>query len=236
MDLSLWQYQFRIIMLGDSTVGKSSLLKRYTEDAFLETINQTVGVDFYVHFLEVEPGVRIKLQFWDTAGQERFRQDDNALTSVTRSYYRNSVGGLLVFDLTNRASFDHVKDWHAEVCERVQPHRVTFLLLGHKSDREKDEPGVRAVSREEAEKLASRMGIPYVEASAKTGCNVQEAFEALSRKIYGGLLSGEVELREGWDGVKCTAPQGLTLQRDGAAAAAAARAADGSKREKKCCG
>lgn len=73
MDLTLWQYQFRIIMLGDSTVGKSSLLKRYTEDLFLDSVNQTVGVDFYVHFLEVEPGVRVKLQFWDTAGQERFR-------------------------------------------------------------------------------------------------------------------------------------------------------------------
>lgn len=73
MDLTLWQYQFRIIMLGDSAVGKSSLLKRYTEDLFLDTINQTLGVDFYVHFLEVEPGVRVKLQFWDTAGQEKFR-------------------------------------------------------------------------------------------------------------------------------------------------------------------
>lgn len=73
MDPSLWQYQFRIIMLGDSTVGKSSLLKRFTEDQFLEAIDETVGVDFYVHFMEVEPGVRIKLQFWDTAGQERFR-------------------------------------------------------------------------------------------------------------------------------------------------------------------
>lgn len=73
MDLTLWQYQFRIIMLGDSTVGKSSMLKRYTEDKFLECINETVGVDFYVHFLEVEPGMMIKLQFWDTAGQERFR-------------------------------------------------------------------------------------------------------------------------------------------------------------------
>lgn len=69
----MWQYQFRIIMLGDSTVGKTSLLKRYTEGAFLDSINQTVGVDFYVRFLDVEPGVRVKLQFWDTAGQERFR-------------------------------------------------------------------------------------------------------------------------------------------------------------------
>lgn len=73
MDPTMWQYQFRIIMLGDSTVGKTSLLKRYTEDTFLHSINQTVGVDFYVRFLDVEPGVRVKLQFWDTAGQERFR-------------------------------------------------------------------------------------------------------------------------------------------------------------------
>ncbi|CAL8359223.1 unnamed protein product [Arctogadus glacialis] len=227
MDLSLWQYQFRIIMLGDSTVGKSSLLKRYTEDAFLENINQTVGVDFYVHFLEVEPGVRIKLQFWDTAGQERFR-------SVTRSYYRNSVGGLLVFDVTNRASFDHVKDWHDEVCERVVPHRVMFTLLGHKSDCDADDHSERVISREEAEKLASRMGMPYVEASAKTGNNVQEAFDVLSRRIYDGLLSGEVELREGWDGVKCTTPQGLNVQREGAAGQP--QTANGTKRKKKCCG
>ncbi|KAM4600905.1 ras-related protein Rab-42b [Polymixia lowei] len=222
MDLSLWQYQFRVIMLGDSTVGKSSLLKRYTEDTFLETINQTVGVDFYVHFLEVEPGVRVKLQFWDTAGQERFR-------SVTRSYYRNSVGGLLVFDLTNRASFDHVKEWHAEVCERVQPHRVLFILVGHKNDR--DAQGERKVSRQEAEKLAAQLGMPYTEASAKTGQSVRETFELLAGQAYRGLLSGEVELREGWDGVKCAAPQALQLHRASLTQAPAA-----PKNDKKCCG
>ncbi|CAB1413132.1 unnamed protein product [Pleuronectes platessa] len=205
MDLTLWQYQFRIIMLGDSTVGKSSLLKRYTENLFLESINQTVGVDFYVHFLEVEPGVRVKLQFWDTAGQERFR-------SVTRSYYRNSVGGLLVFDITNRASFDHIKDWHTE-----------------KSDR--DPVGERAVSREEAEKLAGQLGMPYREASAKTGHNVRESLELLARRVYHGLLSGEVELQEGWDGVKCAAPQALQLQR-----ASQATVSKTSNSNKKCCG
>lgn len=68
-----WQYQFRVIMLGDSTVGKSSLLRRYTEGVFLDAVNQTVGVDFYVQFVELEPGLQVKLQFWDTAGQERFR-------------------------------------------------------------------------------------------------------------------------------------------------------------------
>ncbi|XP_067093300.1 ras-related protein Rab-42b [Osmerus mordax] len=204
MDLSLWQYQFRIIMLGDSTVGKSSLVKRYTEDMFLEYINETVGVDFYVHFLEVEPGVRVKLQFWDTAGQERFR-------SVTRSYYRNSVGGLLVFDLTNRASFEHVLQWHAEVCERVKPHGVVFVLVGHKNDCDHDQEK-RVVGRPEAEKLAEKLGVPYVEASAKSGECVAEAFELLTRRVYRGMLSGEVQLREGWDGVKSSSPQKLSRQ------------------------
>ncbi|XP_041844883.1 ras-related protein Rab-42b [Melanotaenia boesemani] len=222
MDLTLWQYQFRIIMLGDSTVGKSSLLKRYTEDLFLESINQTVGVDFYVHFLEVEPGVRVKLQFWDTAGQERFR-------SVTRSYYRNSVGALLVFDMTSRASFDHIKEWHAEVCERVQPHKVLFVLVGQKSDR--DAFGERKVSREEAEKFAGQLGMPYVEASAKTGENVKESFELLTRRIYQGLMSGEVELQEGWDGVKCAAPQALQLQR-----ASMSQPSTVDNNNRKCCG
>nr|XP_020510562.1 ras-related protein Rab-39B-like [Labrus bergylta] len=221
MDLTLWQYQFRIIMLGDSTVGKSSLLKRFTENLFLESINQTVGVDFYVHFLEVEPGVRVKLQFWDTAGQERFR-------SVTRSYYRNSVGGLLVFDITNRASFDHVKEWHAEVCERVQPYRVLFILVGQKSDM--DAEGERVVSREEAEKLAKQLGVPYAEVSAKTGQNVKEAFELLTRRVYQGLMSGEVEMLEGWDGVKCATPQSLQAQR-----ASLAQADTPPRNTKKCC-
>ncbi|XP_076008822.1 ras-related protein Rab-42b isoform X2 [Genypterus blacodes] len=219
MDLTMWQYQFRIIMLGDSTVGKSSLLKRYTDGQFLESINETVGVDFYVHFLEVEPGVRVKLQFWDTAGQERFR-------SVTRSYYRNSVGGLLVFDMTNRNSFDNIKEWHTEVCARVQPYTVLFILVGHKSDREAD--GERMVSRLEAEKLAGQLGVPYVETSAKTGKNAKEAFELLTRQVYQGLLSGEVKLQEGWDGVKCAAPQALQLRR-------VSLAQSGKAPKKNCC-
>lgn len=196
-----WQYQFRIILLGDSTVGKSSLLKRYTEDVFIDFINQTVGVDFYVQFFEVEPGVRIKLQFWDTAGQERFR-------SVTRSYYRNSVGGLLLFDMTNRDSFEHVREWYQEVSERVQPHRVLFVLAGHKSDLEAE----RTVSRKEGESLAESLGLPYIETSAKTNNNVVQAFELLCRTVYQALQSGEVAVREGWDGVKSGTAQAQGLK------------------------
>lgn len=208
-------------MLGDSTVGKSSMLKRYTEDVFLECLNQTVGVDFHVHFLEVEPGVRVKLQFWDTAGQERFR-------SVTRSYYRNSVGGLLVFDLTSRASFNHVKEWHDEVCERVRPYTVLFVLVGHKSDQ--TDQGGRVVSREEAEKLAAQLGMPYTEASSKTGHNVKESIELLTRKVYQGLLCGEVQFREGWDGVKCSGPRATELHR-----ASTVQLNPSPSESKKCC-
>lgn len=134
-----------------------------------------------------------------------------------------------MFDMTNRASFDHIKEWHAEVCERVQPHKVLFVLVSQKSDR--DAHGEREVSHEEAQKLAGQLGMPYVEASAKTGQNVREAFELLTRRIYQGLLSGEVVLQEGWDGVKCTAPLALQLQR-----ASLNQPSTAPKNNKKCCG
>lgn len=148
---------------------------------------------------------------------------------MTRSYYRNSVGGLLVFDMANRASFDHIKEWHDEVCERVQPQRVLFVLVGQKCDLSAAEE--KPVSREEAERLAGQLGVPYIEVSAKTGQNVREAFELLTRRVYQGLISGEVELQDGWDGVKCAAPQSLHMQRASLAQPKAA-----PKTKKKCCG
>ncbi|XP_030074502.1 ras-related protein Rab-39B [Microcaecilia unicolor] len=198
---SLWHYQFRIVLLGDSTVGKSSLLKRYTEGTFLDLINQTVGVDFYVQFLEVEPGIYVKLQFWDTAGQERFR-------SVTRSYYRNSAGGLLVFDLTNRKSFESVLLWYREVTEWVQPVKMVFLLVGHKNDLEAQ----RQVQREEAETFAATLGISYIETSAKTNSNVEAAFQLLTQEIYQAVSKGHLGSQEDWDGVKCRLPSKVTAK------------------------
>lgn len=149
--------------------------------------------------------------------------------SVTRSYYRNSVGGLLVFDMTSRDSFDHIKEWHDEVCERVQPHKVLFVLVSQKRDR--DAYSERTVSREEAEKLAGQLGMPYIEVSAKTGQNVEEAFELLARRVYQGLLSGEVELQQGWDGVKVASSHAFQLQR-----ASRAQSSKAPTKKKKCCG
>ncbi|NWT72353.1 RB39B protein, partial [Prunella himalayana] len=190
-----WQYQFRVIMLGDSTVGKSSLLRRYTEGVFLDAVNQTVGVDFYVQFVELEPGLQVKLQFWDTAGQERFR-------SVTRSYYRNSAGGMLLFDITNRASFENIRRWHREVTDTIQPFRMVFLLVGHKSDL----AGQRQVAQREAEKLAASLGVQYVETSAKDASNVVQAFQMLTAAIYQALQMGRLVATEAWDGVKSSIP------------------------------
>lgn len=115
-----------------------------------------------------------------------------------------------MFDVGNRASFEHVRDWYAEVCEHVMPHAMIFILVGHKRDRELD--GERTVSKDEAEKLAEKLGIPYVEASAKSGENIATCFEILTQRIYEGLQSGEVRLREGWDGIKSSAIQAQQLR------------------------
>ncbi|XP_067160398.1 ras-related protein Rab-39B isoform X3 [Apteryx mantelli] len=118
---AIWLYQFRLIVIGDSTVGKSCLIRRFTEGRFAQISDPTVGVDFFSRLVEIEPGKRIKLQIWDTAGQERFR-------SITRAYYRNSVGGLLLFDITNRRSFQNVHEWLEETKVHVQPYQIVFVL------------------------------------------------------------------------------------------------------------
>ncbi|KAM4700012.1 ras-related protein Rab-42 [Discoglossus pictus] len=167
-----WDFQFRVLLLGDSGVGKTSLLRRYTEGEFTESTGQTVGVDFFCQEEEPEVGVRVRLQFWDTAGQERYR-------AVTRSYYRNAAGVLLLFDLTARPSFESVQAWYQEVTERARPLPLLFLLLGTKSDL-RDQ---RVVSREDAQGLADSLGAPYLETSARTGSNVTAALSLLGRQL-----------------------------------------------------
>lgn len=122
--------------------------------------------------------------------------------SVTRSYYRNSAGGMLLFDLTNRASFESVRRWHREVTDTIQPFRMVFLLVGHKSDL----AGQRRVGHREAEKLAASLGAQYVETSAKDASNVVQAFQMLTVAIYQALQKGRLVATEAWDGVKSRVP------------------------------
>lgn len=114
------------------------------------------------------------------------------------------MGGLLVFDLTNRKTFEHVNEWHKEVSEHVLPHHMVYILVGHKSDLSRE----RTVSRAEAEQLAAALGVRYVETSAKCNSNVERAFELLTRDVYELMKMGEIVTRDGWDGVK----SGLTAK------------------------
>ncbi|XP_039605962.1 ras-related protein Rab-39A [Polypterus senegalus] len=195
MELS-WNFRFGVVILGDSFVGKSSLLKRYTDGTFDESRQSPLGIDFKVRFLDFDPGVLIKLLLWDTAGQERFR-------SIAKSYMRNSVGCILVFDLSQRHTFERVRDWHKEVTEYVKPCTMVFMLVGHKSDlRENIE-----VSREEAEGLVKELHMAgYTEASAKENLNVELAFEGLTREIYRLFMAGKIPVRNGWYGLTVGTP------------------------------
>ncbi|XP_036920121.1 ras-related protein Rab-39B [Sturnira hondurensis] len=188
---AIWLYQFRLIVIGDSTVGKSCLIRRFTEGRFAQVSDPTVGVDFFSRLVEIEPGKRIKLQIWDTAGQERFR-------SITRAYYRNSVGGLLLFDITNRRSFQNVHEWLEETKVHVQPYQIVFVLVGHKCDLDTQ----RQVTRHEAEKLAAAYGMKYIETSARDAINVEKAFTDLTKDIYELVKRGDITIQEGWEGVK----------------------------------
>ncbi|KAB0801913.1 hypothetical protein PPYR_04099 [Photinus pyralis] len=199
----IFDYQFRLILIGDSTVGKSSLLKYFTDGKFAELSDPTVGVDFFARLIEVKDGTRVKLQLWDTAGQERFR-------SITKSYYRNSVGALLVYDICNRASFEHIPLWMAEAKRHIEPHRPIFALVGCKLDLVSN-GGHREVSKEEAKAFADQNGLHHIETSARKGTNVEEAFRSVTQEVYNRIQSGEYKVEDGWDGIKTgfTRPNGM---------------------------
>jgi len=190
----IFDYQFRFILIGDSTVGKSSLLKFFTDGRFAELSDPTVGVDFFARLITIKDGVQIKLQLWDTAGQERFR-------SITKSYYRNSVGVLLVYDITNYDSFEHIPLWMMEAERHIKPNRPVFALVGCKLDLA-DESGRREVRTEDAQEFAKQHGLYFVETSARSGTNVEEAFRALTQEVYTRMRSGDFVVEDGWDGIK----------------------------------
>jgi Ras-related protein Rab-1A len=159
------------MIVGNSGVGKSCLLLRFSDDAYCESHVSTIGVDFKIKTLQIAPHT-VKLQIWDTAGQDRFR-------SITSSYYRGAHGVLVVFDVGDRSSFEDCKTWLMEV-ERWSGERVQKLLLGNKADLPQ---GERQVSQQEAESWAQSQAIGYLETSAKNSINVGEAFITLATLI-----------------------------------------------------
>ncbi|CAH9086585.1 unnamed protein product [Cuscuta europaea] len=165
-----YDYLFKLLLIGDSGVGKSCLLLRFADDSYLESYISTIGVDFKIRTVE-QDGKTIKLQIWDTAGQERFR-------TITSSYYRGAHGIIVVYDVTDMESFNNVKQWLSEI-DRYASDNVNKLLVGNKSDL----TAQKAVSYEVAKAFADEIGIPLLETSAKNAQNVEQAFMEMTASI-----------------------------------------------------
>ena len=169
-------YFFKILLIGDSGVGKSCLLLRFADDSWTDSHISTIGVDFKIKTLNCD-GKVIKLQIWDTAGQERFR-------TITSSYYRGAQGIILVFDCTDMESFNNVKQWLGEI-DRYACENVNKLLVGNKTDLVEG----RVVDTNVATEFAESMDIPYIETSAKNATGVEDAFMMMARAIKNRLAS-----------------------------------------------
>ncbi|CAI5730755.1 unnamed protein product [Hyaloperonospora brassicae] len=162
----------KYIIIGDSEVGKSSLLLQFTEQHFQSVHDLTIGVEFGAKLLEVD-GRKVKLEIWDTAGQETF-------LSITRSYYRGADGALLVYDVSRRASFEHLSRWLHECRQNCHNDEVEILVVGMKCD---VSDAAREVPEEEGRAWAAAHGLVFIEASAKTALNVEQAFALTATTI-----------------------------------------------------
>ncbi|XP_026192988.1 ras-related protein Rab-1B [Cyclospora cayetanensis] len=165
-----YDYLFKLVLIGDSGVGKSCLLLRFSDDTFSESYITTIGVDFRFRTVNVD-GKVVKLQIWDTAGQERFR-------TITSAYYRGADGIVLVYDVTEAESLAHVDEWLSEV-NRYATENAVKILVGNKSEKDCD----RAVATDDAKRKAEDLGISFVETSAKNGINVDLAFITVAREL-----------------------------------------------------
>ena len=159
-----YDYLFKVLLLGDSDVGKSSLILRYTEETFNSKLVNSIGVDFKMKKKEID-GKIIKVQIWDTAGHERFR-------SITYSYYRGANAIIIVFDLSDKKSFISITEWLKQI-EKHAKENVFKFLVGNKSDLIDE----RKVTYEEAKQYADEHDLPYIETSAKEGININELFD-----------------------------------------------------------
>ncbi|KAG2170704.1 hypothetical protein JADG_010443 [Aureobasidium aubasidani] len=165
-----YDYLFKLLLIGDSGVGKSCLLLRFADDTYTESYISTIGVDFKIRTIELD-GKTVKLQIWDTAGQERFR-------TITSSYYRGAHGICVVYDVTDMDSFNNVKQWLQEI-DRYATEGVNKLLVGNKSDM----TDKKVVEYNVAKEFADSLGIPFLETSAKNASNVEQAFLTMARQI-----------------------------------------------------
>lgn len=190
-----YDYLFKVVLIGDSGVGKSNLLSRFTRNEFNLESKSTIGVEFATKSIQVDAKT-IKAQIWDTAGQERYR-------AITSAYYRGAVGALLVYDISKAATFENVERWLKELRDHAESN-IVIMLVGNKSDlRHK-----RAVSTEDAMAFAQRNNLAFIETSALDSTGVDEAFRQILTEIY-RLMSKKAMNNEG--GPRSNVPTGKTV-------------------------
>lgn len=196
-----YAYLFKYIIIGDTGVGKSCLLLQFTDKRFQPVHDLTIGVEFGARMVTIDEK-QVKLQIWDTAGQESFR-------SITRSYYRGAAGALLVYDITRRDTFKHLSRWLDEARQHSQSNMV-IMLIGNKSDLEHR----RAVSTEEGKAFAEEHGLIFMETSAKTAQNVEQAFINTADKIHENIQTGVIDVSNESHGIKVGMAASNTLTVD----------------------
>ena len=161
---------FKILTIGESGVGKTCILRRFVENKFLKNHLATIGIDFKTKTLNIN-NQEIKLKIWDTAGQERFR-------NITTQYYKGADGIVLIYDVTDDASYEKIRDWMEQILSNTKREDIGLVLLGNKCDMEP-----RAVTEEQGNKMAEELKVSYFETSALTGQGINEAFNELTRDI-----------------------------------------------------
>eukprot|EP00262_Sarcandra_glabra_P007534 TRINITY_DN20407_c0_g1_i1.p1 TRINITY_DN20407_c0_g1~~TRINITY_DN20407_c0_g1_i1.p1 ORF type:complete len:217 (-),score=17.85 TRINITY_DN20407_c0_g1_i1:261-911(-) len=166
-----YDYLFKVVLIGDSGVGKSNLLSRFTRNEFCLESKSTIGVEFATRTVQVE-GKTIKAQIWDTAGQERYR-------AITSAYYRGALGALLVYDVTKPTTFENVGRWLKELRDHADSN-IVIMLIGNKTDLKH----LRGVATEDAQGFAEKEGLSFIETSALEAINVEKAFQTILAEIY----------------------------------------------------
>ncbi|KAG9126387.1 Ras- protein Rab-11A [Ceratobasidium sp. 392] len=179
-DGSAYDYLFKVVLIGDSGVGKSNLLSRFTRNEYNVESKSTIGVEFATRSINVD-GKTVKAQIWDTAGQERYR-------AITSAYYRGAVGALLVYDISKHATYVNVTRWLKELRDHADSN-IVIMLVGNKSDLKH----LRAVPTEEAKAFSAENGLFFIETSAMDASNVEAAFQNILTEVYRIVSSKALE-------------------------------------------